>query len=809
MMITSAFRIPQDMYGTVSVYPLTPEIMTAFDRLAAKWRGRGGSEHATAPYASLATALTAVTAQPVVILPRPREKSDPHWLITTAPIDPGTLHSATRSWERLAGGRDTLAQLVAAVRPRTLEVADDVHRSAGRVSAARWVYRVLAWNLASALASRSVDFDGRLVRFRMDTQANMISWDDPIGYTGRGGTARGLVRISFEIKTIPGESELVAMPTISFIRLVDDLRKVRRVWIDHDDRPTLLRLPIVRKAGDGGWESVFADFSGTVVEECGLSPLPWSENVLADEPDRVRASRSVNWSHPLGTGVGTRSYRRFLEHVTAVSGAEPLVYDRTKIKVRKEIDAEPLSSVDASVRAAGYGVLRIVHLSASSATRERLRAALRPYQAADAPELPVTAGVEHPLTDRGRFIAYDLPELLAHGDVDRTTLLGAAPLLKAEPDTLVLALVDTEYRPGVHLPDDAKPALRKALARLGVPSQFLDVAAGSNGSGGPGTKDYPAITAMRDLMRAGGLTDDRLAQAVAMAPYPLEREAWLVGVHVRVQNRKWNGRARNDHPLLVTTLVAVRARPSGPWDLCMHVRGRGWVRHAEGLTAFHAGSIGDRIDEQQSAFARLRAYVDGALGELPGGLPVVVMTDADATRRVWGGLSNGKLREGVLPGAGLEWSDRIAVIRVGVGNGAVPRPIHFTHGRPPRDPGTPASPRNRLYRGADSWLLGYSSRRFNEGSKGRVGSDFTRFTLPAHRAGEQRNPWHAFTATEFVVARPGSFGAEAAVALTARLCAQPLSWDAQTRRPLPLHLAVTADADHPAFRVENDEDDGQ
>jgi hypothetical protein len=808
MMITSAFRIPEDLYGTVAVYPLTPEIMAAFDRLATKWRGRGGNEHATAPYASLATALTAVTAQPVVILPRPRERTDPHWLITTAPIDPGTLHMATKIWERLAGGRDTLGPLVAAVRPRTLRIADDVHRAPGRASAANWVYRVLAWNLASALASRPVDFDGRQVTFRMDTQGSLIAWDDPIRHTGRDGTAQGLVRISFAIETIPGESELVAIPTISLTRLVSDLRKVKWAWIDHG-RPTLLRLPIARRPGDDGWESVFADFSASVVEECGLSPLPWGENVLVNEPDRVRAWRSVNWNHALGTGVGARTYRRFLEHVTAVSGATPLCYDKTDIKVQREIDRAPLSSLDDSVPAAGYDRLRIVHLSASSASRERVRLALRPYQTSDAPELPATTGVEHRLTDRGRFVSYDLPELLAHGDVDRTALLAAAPLLRGEPGTLVLALVDTEHDPRTHQPEDAKPALRLALARIGVPSQFLAIAPGSVGSIDPKATDYAATTALRDLVRAGGLTDERLAQAVRMSPHPLEREVWLVGVHVRVQNAKWNGRARNDRPLLVTTLVALRARPSGPWDLCMYVRGRGWVRHAEGLTAFHAGSIGDRIDERQAAFTRLRGYVDNALAELPGDLPVVVMTDADATRRVWSGLSNGRLREGVLPGDGLAWSDRVAVVRVGVGDEAVPRPIHCTDGRPSADPKKPTKPRNRLYRGTDSWLLGHSSRLFNEGSKGRVGADFTRFTLPANRAGEQRNNWHAFTATEFVVARPGSFTEEAVVALTARLCAQPLSWDAQTRRPLPLHLAVIADMDHPAYRTEQPEDDGR
>ncbi|WP_158088670.1 RNaseH domain-containing protein [Thermoactinospora rubra] len=81
------------------------------------------------------------------------------------------------------------------------------------------------------------------------------------------------------------------------------------------------------------------------------------------------------------------------------------------------------------------------------------------------------------------------------------------------------------------------------------------------------------------------------------------------------------------------------------------------------------------------------------------------------------------------------------------------------------------------------------------------------FTLPAGRADEQGNDWHAFTGTEFVVVRPGLINEDQAVAVTARLCAQPLSWDAQTRWPLPLHLANIADEDHPNYRSGNFDED--
>jgi hypothetical protein len=810
MMLTSAFRIPAHLMGEVCAYPLTPALMAAFDRLSAKWRGQAGSEHASAPYASLATALTAVTGQPVMILPRPRERNDPHWLITTTPIDPGLLEMATRIWERLAGGTGAMGESLAAIQPAIMSVTGDIdHSVRGRVSAAGWIYRVLNWNVAAALAATPIDFDGRKVPFRLDTDGSLVAWDDPIVRTGRdGGAARGLVKISLAIKLLPGVGDLVAIPTISLTRLVGDLYKVKSVWIDHgrnNGGSALLRLPIIRRKDDEAWRSVFRDFSGQIVEECGLSPLPWSQEALTEHPDRVRGWRGENHSHRLGTGVGPRTYRRFLEHVTAVTGAEPITYARTPIKVLNNADKTLVEALDDAVTAAGYARLRLVHLSSGSATRQRVRQALAGYQPG------VEVGRAHPLTARSEIVAYDVPESLEHGKIDRSPLLSAAPLLQAEPGTLILALVDTEYDPAGQVTDDAKPALRALLARLGIPSQFLAVSPGSDGSIEPGKDDYPVATALRDLMRAGGLTDDRLARAVRLSPHPLAQDTWLVGVHVRKQNTRKNGNGYRGRPLLVVTLTAVRARPAGAWEILTHVRGRGWVRQAEGLAAFHAQAIGEPVDNDQDAFARLRGYVDGALGELPGGLPVVVMCDADETRRVWAGLSDTRLRQGVLPGDSLASAARIAVVRVGTSDQAVPRPIHCTDGRQAEDPRKPAKPRNRLYelRGDDgtrSWLLGHSSRLFNEGGKGRVGGDFTRFTLPAERAREQANNWHAFTATEFVVAKPGPFTEESSAALTARLCAQPLSWDAQTRRPLPLHLAVIADADHPGYRSDRSDE---
>jgi hypothetical protein len=47
----------------------------------------------------------------------------------------------------------------------------------------------------------------------------------------------------------------------------------------------------------------------------------------------------------------------------------------------------------------------------------------------------------------------------------------------------------------------------------------------------------------------------------------------------------------------------------------------------------------------------------------------------------------------------------------------------------------------------------------------------------------------------------GTWEAAALVALTARLCEQPVSWDGRVVYATPIHLAVTADKDHPDYRA--------
>ena len=689
--------------------------------------------------------------------------------------------------------------------------------------------------------------------FRIDTDGTLVAWENPITKPRRTGPpAQALMKITPHIKTLAGTGDLVCILEASITRLVGDFYRVKSVWIDHSrdfGGSALLRLPVMRfRESAGSWRTGFRDYGPGVVAACGLSPLPWGEDVLTACPDQVRGWRAVNDEHPIGTGVGPRTYRCLVEHARDALGADPIVYAPSAIRVLREPRGERLTpgALDAAVSAAGpvsgpaYQRLRVIHLSASAAARQRVRDELASYQGSGAAPLTAELGIMQQISQLASFTAYDIADLLAHGCTDRSEILRRAPLLKKDEDaTLVVALVETEYAPGMKIADDAKPQLRRSLAELEVATQFLATPPKKDDAdqGGPrrqpptrsrvrsrpaasmssdgDDRDYPAESALKDLIRVAGLTDDRLHAALTTGTLPLTHDCWLVGVHVRRQNSSQGPMGSGTRPALVTVLVAAHARtwPGQPWTFHMYVPGHGWAGHAAGTARFHArpigASLGDGHDEQ-TAYNAVRALTDQAFAELGANIPIIVFADAGATRRIWRGLTDARLGTGALPGDTLPAAERIAVVRVSAEEDAVPRPVHRTDGQQARsgDVDQPATPGNRVYLrenddGTRTWLLGRTSRTYNADQYGRIGARFTRFTLPAVQQRLQGKPWHSFTGTEFSVARPGIFTEQELVAIAARLCTQPMSWDGHTRWPVPLHLARTADQTHPGWRADH------
>jgi RNaseH domain of pPIWI_RE len=157
-----------------------------------------------------------------------------------------------------------------------------------------------------------------------------------------------------------------------------------------------------------------------------------------------------------------------------------------------------------------------------------------------------------------------------------------------------------------------------------------------------------------------------------------------------------------------------------------------------------------------------------------------------------------------MPGDTLRAAGRDAAVIRSNNSLEIGRPVtRQDEGNTPRDPLQPAAPGRRVYQLQDSphpvWLFPGISKTY-AAMGGATGARYTRWTLPDHLASQVRKPWHSYTATEIAIACAGPWEPVALAALTARLCEQPISWDGRVVYATPLHLAVTADKDHPDYR---------
>jgi RNaseH domain of pPIWI_RE/pPIWI_RE module N-terminal domain/MID domain of pPIWI_RE len=828
VLATLAFRIPPDrldqVLGHVTAYPLTEEFAHAWDRLP---RIRLDSGRLSTPkYASLAAALRAVTARPVRLF-GPWDLSEAEQvagaralLLTTAPIDPRLLHTAVDAWEHLVRKDQDLRTLTPVLPdvpepPRSFGACLDLDaRRAPR--APGWVFEAAAWQVMRRLAAHPLELDGRSpIAFRLDTDGDLLAWDDLVTNVWSDRTGYGIARVSCKIVTIAGLSDLVLRFDAHLTRLDRRWNGVKNAWVERD-KPG---LPVLRVAvrsmrtQEGAWSTVPQDHTAEVVEACGLERLTLDQ-VLPDTPGRVRAIVPRARRHPVGKGLGVRFLLRLAEHIEqTLPDLVPLHYEQDSIRLpRRMTDPIAREAVPSAIHAAGFERLRVLCLYQSAAARKRMSTRLDDLAASPA---AIPDGDERQISERLSVVFHRTPELIAHGRHERRPLLDKLSGLNGN-DALTAAWVETVWNPTLRVDDDAKHQLRRFLAERGVVSQFLATdppeVTGRQRRSAAALRHASAF-ALRDLLRGAGVVDHRLAHAASADDLlaRLDEPAILVGIHARLQHSGGNGK-----PKLVVRVVALYADgdPTACWPIKMYSDTNGWQPYGPALADFHAGPIGNTEHGRRGAKAEAtRLYVASILDTLDPGLPVIIFTDAEATRTIWPGLQNGSFCAGAMPGDNLLTAGRdVAIVRCN-NNDEVPRPVHRVRGgRRPGDPLKPATPARRIYRLADSseavWLLPGASRVYRS-KGGDAGARYSRWTLPADLAHLRGDDWHGFTGTEIAVVRAGTRDPLALAALTARLCDQAVAWDDRTRLPTPLHLGVTADQDHPDYRTpDNQLDDG-
>lgn len=827
---TLSYRIDPDTLGDLVLYPLTAEFLTAWEGFARLIKARGNRDEITPSYSALATALTAATNLPVRLFTRGYLSKDDKadgmaaLLVTTGVIDPWIMTTALRKFEQLSTAdtsANTLAPLLRGITPQTRSVrefitTDPVTRA---VRAPGWFFEAARWNLAARIAAEPLTVDGTVpITFRLDTEGHLVAFDHPVTRASTNTVGHATIHVSTSITTVPGATGFYLRLDGHVSRHPYNWKFVKNAWLDRGD-PALpiVKLPILSPwPAKGRDDPMFKGYIAEVVESCGLHPitLPAQLGATAGPVRPIGNPRK----HSIGKGPGVRFLYQLGKHATQQLGSQPLRYAKTAMTVGPHITGPiPVDQLDDAIVATDIDHLRIICLHDTPTVRRRMVDALDVYS--DNSTQPL-AGVadDHPvsLTPRLSVVFHNASVLLTHGPGPRT--LHGIPWMDAPEGTGVVAFAETYWDPEnpPQDKDDAKHPVRRLLAEAGVVSQFLR----SNwtmakprqrtikGEVRPTVpKDEPAIAAARDLFRQAGVIDNRLAIATANTRLKghLDREATLIGIHIRQHTPRWKG-SYKPPARLVIRLVAMHATPNPdqPWRTETYSDHHGrWVPYRVGNAAYHATDIGTTaLSREYKHMQAIRDLVDEALtaGNFDRNKPIVIFVDAEGCSGVWPGLNNTSFGDGPLPGATLNHPD-IAVVRTANGN-RVPQPTHRGHGIAVDDPHQPDLPRATLYEhdenGTRSWLLVQPSRTYRSGAiSARAGAAYTRWTVPEDKISLTGKDWHGLTGIEIAPASTGTWQAEDLAALTARLCQQAASWDDRTQSPTPLHLAERPDLDHP------------
>lgn len=725
MLTSLAYLLEPKRLGRVVLYRLTEDFAEAWNQLP-RYRDNDTSRPVRPAYAGLATALSAVTSQPVVIMPdtiAPPEDNEvvPAVLATTKPIAPRLLTRAVRSWERLIRGGaddDTLAPLLAQsemVKPKLLDFIENA--DSGRPRAPQWFYRVAAWNFAAALCETPLHLPagtadaGKRLEWLMDTRGSLLAWDHVLkGKTERPArTGYGMHKLDFRVITLPGEPRIGIHVLPTFSRLATHWAGTRTAFVERGKENIVLRLPVGHRRSGEGWEPYTRNFTAQVVAACNLEAIELGTNeTLEKMSGAARALVPGPTEHPLGKGTGTRFNLYLANYVKEAAKElkiEQVTYERTDVEVIRHVTGPVVrEDLDHALSGAEQDHVRILALYDDEYTRERMITALTPYL--EDPE--ETAGWEdnhdYQLTKRLCVRLRRMPALVSQTPVDWDRELAfLAPLVST---ALTGVWVETIWNPKRRASRkgqqadvyDPKRDLRRHFHRRGMVSQFIaqrprpkppkpedeeaptpelaadaDQPLGVDGAPEPAEGETPKKPKQSrprlDYPAINGLRDLMFRMGAVdgrlAEGVSLDRPTILVGVHLRQQRISAKiGSADKTQMVEVLTALHTDPDPSQPWRLEMYSRRHhAWLPLPQGEAAFGAGPIGvDQHARHKEGAALVREHIKAALRVLPGQTPLVIFVDTEACRTIWPGLQHARFGEATLPSEGLDDNGRSVAV---------------------------------------------------------------------------------------------------------------------------------------------------
>ncbi|MEV4511601.1 RNaseH domain-containing protein [Dactylosporangium sp. NPDC049525] len=796
-MRTLAFPYTDAMARPVCCYTFTSDLNDSWQDLTRRYT----REPKQLPYRDLTLALRYVSRDYATIRKDPGSAGS--LLLTRKKLDPDILSRLFAAFERALAARygkpfdDILATQLRDLRPRTVKIAN--HLQAGG-NAPAWVYDVATWHAIELLKGKFKLPNGEHIVLRPDTDGNLVAFDHPLPEQHPRGE-QGIHYISCTPMTLPGYPGILLNLDAHISATTGWPGNARSLWIAPDDAGLLLTssqtYDRVRNI------NLVTGMLPELTDSFAIDGVPteFTAADLRDAKPRIRARHATTPDrHPIAAGPGRKFLETLLEHATARLGTESLTLDDSKIR---NLDApsatgnDPADTLSTAILAAAHPLqLSVVYTD----DIQRARAATAITDLLDIASGTLTTSTATLLNGSltVTFTSAPAAALIDPGPADRRTDLIADICQHVAPDARHIALLDTSRQQAAKGPDtdDPKHQIRQALAARGTVSQFLDTASAP----APDKTDHPARAALRDLLRAAGLTATTPTRAFAK-PFTAHQPCIVVGISSHERQRP----ARRT----VSLAALVTDGSTAPWQLLgYHPDAHGWNELPNAIAAHHA-TVLTRFDHRdaEARASHARDYAERALHQLRArfdDLPIVIYLDTSERFPVWPGLPNNNLAStepGRLPHLALPNRHNIAVIRVGTSTGRkLPQPVRDLVARQGTDPAlVPGS--TKLYHlpgsTADVYYLVNRSRSDQAKDFGvRPGHRMTRFEVTSDE-NALRTPWHAMTCTEFVVLEHGSFSREQLAALSARLCGHPLSWDGRTSLPAPVHLAVQILNDHP------------
>ncbi|GIF23403.1 hypothetical protein BJ973_000239 [Actinoplanes tereljensis] len=797
-MHTLAFPYTDVMAGPVHAYDITAEVNDTWQDLTRRYT----REPAQLPYRDLTDALRYVSKDYATI--RKNTDGPGALLLMRKKIPITTVAKLFSTFERLLAQRyqasfdNLLGPMVSQTRSRTIKVTKYLQPGdeAKQQDIPAWVFDIATWSTIELLKGQMRLPDGTLLNLRPDTTGNLVAYDHPLP-VDQPRAEQGIHYVSLTPITLPGYPGILLNLDAHISSTTGFPGNARSLWIAPDGHGPLL---VAKHRYDRERNlNLIAGQLPALADSFTINGIPehFTPADLQSPKPRLRARHATTPDrHPIASGPGRKFLDALLEHATQRLGTESLILQRTKIgNINSTAPTSTATSLSATISTAP-APLHLTVVYADDIQRARAQKALTDVLGLTpaALDTPTAAVIDGKLTIK--FLSATNHVLLEPGPPrNRAELIDATTAQRPSAGTHMALVQTSKSRAATKSSaEDPKPQIRTAMAAKQIVTQFFDAAS----TGKPDATDYPANGAIRDLLRAAGITATTPTRVFERPLQP--GPCVIVGVYTREQNRP----AKR----MISLAALVTDGSDQPWQMLgYHPDARGWSSLSNAITAHHATDL-TRFDQADpgARASQARDYAERALQQLRtrfDDMPIVIYVDSSERFPLWRGLTNKNLssrKAGDLPHLAMPGRD-ISLVRVNAPtDGKLPQPVRALTARANAGDGL-VSASERLYQLAgatsDTFYLINRSRTDKALDRGvRLGHRKTRFEISEDNK-TMRTPWHAMTCTEFVIVDRGAFTAVQLGAMSARLCGHPLAWDGRTSRPAPVHLAYQTIQGHP------------